>query len=422
VSDTKKTLELSVPVEQVAAETERVVAGIRQRVKLPGFRPGKAPAALIQSRFESEIRQDVLESLVPKTFRAHAERENLKVVGSPNVTDVHFHKGEPLRFKVEFEVFPDFELGVYRGLTVPYSEPSVSDEDIAQRMEAVREQKAEYVNIDPRPVEPGDHAVVALRSISGIEGPPVEQDEVMLHISDPDTVPAFNDNLLGVTPGEEKEIDVPYPEDYGNRRLAGKTVRFHVTLKGIRRKELPEVNDEFAADLGDYKSVEELREQLRRDLLREREAAATQEAKNKLVDVLVDAHDFPVPEAFIDRQIEASLEARLREVAAQGIDPRQLKLDWEEIRKAALPGATREVKASLLLDKIAEREAIEVMTDEVDREIHRVAKQVREPAAAVRMRFEKDGTLGRIASQIRTSKVLNFLFENATKVPPDQTE
>src|SRR5690606_7172704 len=148
---------------EVASETERVVAGIRQKVKLPGFRPGKAPASLIHSKFESEIRQDVLESLVPKAFRRHAERENLKVVGNPNVVDVHFHKGEPLRFKVEFEVFPEFELGDYRGLTVPYEEPVVSDEDVAGRLEALRDQKADYVNVDPRPLVSGDYAVVSLR-------------------------------------------------------------------------------------------------------------------------------------------------------------------------------------------------------------------------------------------------------------------
>ena len=412
----KHTLELTVPLADVEAETARVVAGIQKKVKLPGFRPGKAPLSIIQSRFESEIRQDVLEALLPKTFNAHAERENLRVVGSPNVTDVHFHKGEPLKFKIEFELFPQFDLGDYRGLTVTYNEPQVSDADIEERMELLRDQKADFINVDPRPVENGDFAVVTLRSISGVDGPPVEQDEMVLEVGNEKTLPEFTGNLLGMSPGEEKEFDVSYPEDYGSEKLAGKTVRFHLTLKGIRRKELPELNDEFAADVGDFKSIGELREQVRRDLFREREMVAIQEAKNKLVDQLVDAHDIAVPESMVDRQIQATIEARLREVAAQGVDPRKLKIDWREVKKAQQEPATREVKAGLVLEKIAEREAIETMNDEVDREVHRIAKQMREPAAAVRKRLEEDGAIRRIASRIRTEKVLSFLFENARKV------
>jgi trigger factor len=415
----KLTAELTVPVPDVDAETQRVISEIRKKVKLPGFRPGKAPSSIIESRFESEIRHDVLEALIPKAFQKHAENENLRVISTLNVTDVHFHRGEPLKFKVEFEIFPSFELGEYRDLTVPYAEPAINDDDIAKRLDEIRDQKAEYVNVDPRPAAEGDHAVVALRSISGVDGPPVEQDEMMIEVGGAESLAEFTTNLLGMTPGDEKDFDVAYPESYGSPRLAGRTVRFHLTLKGLRRKELPELNDEFAADVGDFKTLEELREQVRRDLFREREAVAMQQAKAKLVETLVDNHSFEVPETFVDRQIQADLEGNLRELAAQGVDPRKLNIDWHELKKSQQERATREVKATLLLDKIAEREAIETLTDEVDREIHRISKQVREPAAAVRMRLEKDGTVRRIATRIRTDKVLNFLFENARKVAPE---
>jgi trigger factor len=295
----------------------------------------------------------------------------------------------------------------------------VAESDIAERLEAWRDRKADYVNIDPRPIEDGDHAVVSLRSIAGVDGPPVESDEMVLHIGDTETLSAFNESLRGVEPGQELEIDVPYPADYGNQRLAGRTVRFRVKVTGIRRKELPELNDEFAQDVGDYRTLEELRDQIRIDLLRERELHATQEAKNKLIDLLVDAHDFPVPEAFIDRQLESDVEAYARELSSQGVDLSKVKLDWHELKKSQRERALRQVKASLLLDRIAEREAIETLTDEVDREVHKLAKQLREPAAAVRMKLEKDGGLGRIASRIRTDKVLNFLFEQARKVAPE---
>jgi trigger factor len=216
-----------------------------------------------------------------------------------------------------------------------------------------------------------------------------------------------------------KSVTIDYPENYAAERLAGKKVTFEVTVKGLRRKELPEANDEFAADMGDFKSIGELREEIRRDILRDRESAAKSEAQSKLVDALVDGHAFQVPDAYVDRQIEMNLESRLRELASQGVDPRKLKIDWEELKKAGADRARRDVKASLLLDKVADREAIETLNDEVDREIHRASKQMREPAAAVRMKFEKDGTLRNIVARIRTEKTLNFLFENARKVAPE---
>jgi trigger factor len=303
----------------------------------------------------------------------------------------------------------------YRDIEVPYHDPEVSDEDVSGRIEEIREQKADYANVDPRPVEAGDHAVVALESLSGVEGEPVKTDEVVLEIGGGDTLPAFTENLLGVTPGDELDFDVSYPEDYGSARLAGRTVRFHATLKGIRKKELPELNDEFAQDLGDYRTVDELRDSVRKGIFAQRQTDAQQAAKNELVEKLVDTHEFPVPEVFVDRQIRNRVEQSLRAMAAEGIDPANIKLDWDKVKETQREKALREVKASMLLSRISERESIHATRDEVDKEVERVARQQREPVAAVHMRFEKDGTLNRIASHIQTEKTLNYLFEHARK-------
>jgi trigger factor len=415
VEGCKHSLEISIPVIDVESELTRVTADVQKRAKLPGFRPGKAPTSIIRKQFAGDIRQQVLESLIPKFLQKQFEAENLNVVGTPDIKDVHFHDGEPLHFKAEFEVVPEIELGDYRGIEVPYAEPPVTDEDIDKRINEIREQKAQYVNVDPRPVEDGDHAVVTLESLSGVEGEPVKADEMVLEIGGPDTFPAFTENLRGVSPGEEREFEVTYPEDYGGARLAGRTVKFHATLKGIRRKERPEVNDEFAQDLGDYRDVGELREALRKNIFAQREYEAQQEAKNKIVDKLVDAHDFAVPEVFVERQVKNRLEQTLRAMAAEGVDPRSIKLDWNKVKESQRDKALREVKASMLLSKISEREAIAATRDEVDREVEKVARQQKEPVAALRMKFEKDGTLGRLASHIQTDKTLSFLFEQARK-------
>ena len=415
VEGCKHALEISIPVQEVESETDRVVADVLKRAKLPGFRPGKVPVSLVKKQFASDIRKRVLEALIPKYLHKQFEAENLNVVGTPDIKDVHYHAGEPLTFKAEFEVVSQIELQEYKEVEVPYHDPEVTEEDVAKRLDELREQKAQYVNIDPRPLENGDHAVVALESLAGVEGEPVKQEEMVLEIGGADTFEAFTENLRGVTPGEEKEFEVTYPAEFGAKRLAGRTVRFHATLKGLRKKELPELNDEFAQDVGDYRNVDELREAIRKSILAQHQYEAQQEAKNQIIDKLVDAHSFPVPEVFVERQIRNRVEQSLRAMAAEGVDPNSIKLDWEKVKETQRDKAVREVKASLLLSRIAEREAIGATRDEVDKEVERLARQQREPVAALQMKFEKDGTLGRIASHIQTEKTLNFLFEHARK-------
>lgn len=414
VEGVKHSLEVSVSVAEVEQETERVVAEIQKKVKLPGFRPGKAPVSLVKARFAGDIRQDVLEKLVPKAFRAAVDKDHLEVVGTPDISDVHFHAGEPLTFKADFEVAPTFDLGDYRGILVNYSEPEVTDGDILARLNEIREQKAEYVNEDPRPLADGDYAMISLESLSGVQ-PKITQDEVTLKIGDEATVAAFSEHLRGAAPEESREFDVTYPEDYERKNLAGRTVRFRGTVKAVRRKELPELNDEFAKDLGDYQTLDEVKDAVRKAILRDREHRAQEEAKGQLIDKLVDAHDFPVPKAYVERQIEINLENQLRTLAAQGIDPKSIKLDWNKVRETQRPKALRDVKASLLLDKIGERESIMATQEEVDKEVQRIARQQREAVAVTRAKLQKEGAIGRIAGAIRTEKTLNFLFEHARK-------
>jgi trigger factor len=410
----KHEVEITVPVDEITSETDRVVAKIQQKVRLPGFRPGKAPASLIRSKFAKEVREDVLENLVPKYFQKRLDEEELQVVGRPNVKEVDYKEGEPLRFKAEFEVAPNIELGEYRGVTVHYAEPEVTDEDVAKRLEEIRDQKAQFVNADPRTAADGDFAVVSLDSLSGA-AEHIHQEEMTLHVGDADTLPAFTEALQGMSPEEEKEFDVTYPEDYGQEKLAGKTVRFRMKLKMIRTKELPELNDEFAQDLGDYTTLDDLREAIRKSIFHEREYHAQQKAKDELLGKLIDSHDFPVPEAYVERQIETKLTQQFQELQERGVDPAKLKIDWSKLKESQRSKAVREVKGSLLIDKIADRESINATNDEVDHEVQRIAKQAKEPVAAMRKKLEKEGIIGRIAYRIRSDKTMNLLFEHARK-------
>jgi len=414
VEGCKHALEITVPLAEVEQETERAAAQIQGKARLPGFRPGKAPLSIVKTRFAGDIRQEVLDALVPRFLQAAVEQDNLQLVGRPNISDVHFHTGEPLRFRAEFEVAPTFDLGEYRGVTVTYNEPTVSDADVDERVEQIRDQKAQYVNEDPRPLVDGDYAVVSLESLEGV-AEKVSQEELMLKIGDEATMKEFSESLRGASPDEAREFEVTYPEDYDRPNLAGKTVKFRAVVKAVRRKDLPELNDEFAKDLGDFKTLDELKETIRKSIFQEREHRAKEDAKQQLIDKLVDTHEFPVPDAYIDRQIQINVENQLRSLAAQGVDPNQIKLDWEKVRETQKPRAIRDVKASLLLDKIGEREAIAPTQEEVDREVARIARQQREALAVTRAKLQKEGGLARIAGHIRTDKTLNFLFDQARK-------
>jgi len=414
VEGCKHELEISIPADAVAQENDKVTEQYRGKVRLKGFRAGKAPLSLVRKSFASEIRQKVVENLLPRFFKAKIQDDNLHIVGSPNLTDVHFHEGEPLTFKARFEVYPEFELSDYRGVEIPYTEPEVTAEDVEKRLEEIRETKAQYVNEDPRPLAQGDYAVVSLESLAGA-AEPVKTDEVQVLIGGPETLPGFTENLTGASPGDEKEFDVTYPEDFGRESLAGKTVRFKVDVKGLRRKELPELNDEFAKDMGDFMTLDEFKEAVRKSTAAQRQTEAQRSAKDRIVEKLVAANEFAVPELFVDRQIENRVEQRLRAMEQQGIDRNSFNLDWTKVKEAQRGDALREVRASLILTKVAEREAIVATRDEVDREVDKIARQEREAIASVRKKLLANGSMDRIAAHIQTEKTLNFLFEHATK-------
>ena len=414
----KHALDIHIPADAVSAEVERVVEKVRAKAHIQGFRPGKAPASIVRTRYAADIRQEAIENLIPKYLDKECEKENLRVVSRPQIKDLYFHDGEAVHFKAEFEVAPEFELKEARGLEVEYLEPVVTDEDVDGRINDIRESKSQFVNVDPRPAVDGDNCLVSLESIDGIEGEAMKQDEINIEIAGKDTFQSFTDALRGAEPDDVRQAEITYPDDYAAEKLAGKTVKFNVTLKQIRLKEMPELNDDFAKDLGDFQSVDELRDEVRKSIFRDREHAAQSEAKNKLIDKLVDMHEFAVPDTYVDNQVQSTIEGQLRQWQAQGMDVSKLKLDWAKLRETQHDRAKRDVMASLLLGKLASTESLNVTQDEMDGELQRIARQRREPVAAVRMSMEKDGSLDRIANRILTEKTLTFLFEHSVKVAP----
>lgn len=415
-------LQISIPWNEVETEQQRILRSFRKQARIPGFRPGKAPESVIRSRFAEEVRREVLEALVPKFFWKEAEAQDFRVVGTPNIQDVKFEESEPLQFRAEFEIVPDFELKEYRRLKVHFKEPEITDEEISAELERLRERQATFRNEDPRPLDDGDIAVVSLKS-DEVEGvPQVDQSETTLTIGSEETLADFTKALKGKSPGDKVDFDVTYPEDFGNERLAGKTIPFHAEVKGLRKKELPELDDNFAADVGDFRSLGELKDRIKEELHGHQRRHAVEHAHEHIIDELIKLHDFPLPERMVQDQIRTRVERTARSLASQGINLEEMQLDWKKIGEEQRSRAERDVKAGLLLERIAEAEAFEADEEEIDAQIERYAQQKKMSMAKARQELAESGALDNVRSNLVNQKTLNYLFDESEKVEHHEHE
>jgi len=414
-SNTKREIEVEVPPEEVARETEALIQKYQKVARLPGFRRGHVPPSIIRQRFAADIKNDVVDALVPRYFRKETDKLGLVPVSQPRVTDLHVHEGEPLRFKASFEVMPTIRPEGYKELRADKPVVSVTAEEVEDSLNSVREQHAAFTSVEGRPLVEGDFAQVSLDGQPNDgEGQPVHMDDVLVEIGGKNTMPEFNENLRGVSAGEERSFDVNYPADSADKRLAGKTFKYTVKVLSIKQKTLPELNDQFAKELGEFASLDEVRQRIREGMEEERKHGAEHEAKDKLVAELVKRNDFEVPEALVERQIDVRLERGLRALAAQGMRTEDIKkMDFNRLRAGQRDQALQEVKASLLLDKIAEEEKIDVSDEEIDREVEALAKQSKQTSEAIRARLTRDGALDRIRNRIRNEKTLDFLYRQS---------
>jgi len=418
-STTKREIQVEIPVAEVNRQTDTLIQKYQKVARIPGFRRGHVPASIIRQRFSEEIKTDMVEALVPRFFRQEAERLSLHPVSQPRVTDLHLHDGEPLRFKAAFEVLPEIKLEGYKELRADKPEIAVSEADVEQALVDLRERHASFNPVEGRPLADGDFAQVSLdgnpkAEAKPGEGQPVHMDEVLVEIAGKNTMPEFTEHLRGSSAGDERTFDVSYPDDTQDKRLAGKTFAYTVKVQSIKQKSLPELNDEFAKQLGQFQTVDDLRKAVREQMESERKHEAEHAAKEKLVSELIQRNDFEVPDSLIEQQIDIRIERGLRALAAQGLTAEQMKkLDLSRLRGAQREQAIHDVKAALLLERVAEEENIQVGGEEFDRELESLARQSKQTSEAVRARLTRDGGLDRIRTRIRNEKTLEFLYHQS---------
>jgi len=414
-NNTKREIQVEVPAEEVTRETDTLIQKYQKLARLPGFRRGHVPASIIRQRFGEEIKSEVVDALVPRYFRRETDKQGLIPVSQPRVTDLHIHEGEALRFKASFDVLPEIKVEGYKELRADKPEITVTEEEVEEALKSLQEQHATFTSVEGSALGEGDFAQVSLDgNPKDGEGKPVHMDDILVEIGGKNTMPEFTENLRGASAGDERTFDVSYPQDFSDQRLAGKTLTYTVKVQAIKQKSLPELTEEFAKQLGDFKDLPEVKQKIREGMESDRKHEVERQAKDKLVAELIRRNDFEVPEGLVDRQIDLRLERGLRALAAQGMKAEDMKkMDLNRLRAGQRDQAVQEVKASLLLDKVAQEENIQVSDAEIDREVEMLAKQSKQAPEAIRARLTRDGALDRIRNRIRSDKTLNFLYHQS---------
>jgi trigger factor len=406
-----------------------VIKRYQKLARIPGFRAGKVPESLIKTRFAQEVRQEVLESLVGDRFRKALDAQQVTPASQPQIVDMQLFDGQPLKFKAAFEVLPEFDVTGYDSEKIEKADTALTEEEYQAELNRVLDTHATVEPVEEdRPLVDGDWAEIEFKgefkpvaetvteegatAAEEDKAEPITGEDVLLEVGGANTLPAFNEALRGAKPGQELTFEVSYPADFGEPRLANQTVSYDVTVKAIKRKIYPERNAEFASQLGSYESWGDFETKLREMAQGRKSSSIENRAKDIMLEKLIERFQFPVPESFVQQQIEARLDRGLRALAQQGMTPDDMrKLDFVRLREAQRDQAINEVKASMILDKIAAAEGVTVADDEMERELMMLSIQSREPLDVLRERLTNDGSLDRIREQMRREKTGTVLYE-----------
>src|SRR6202790_13574 len=409
----RRELELEIPADEVSKEMERVAKELARVARVPRFRPGKAPISLIRRRFADDIKGEVLQTLVPDRVEKAVAEQKLTPVSRPEVDKLDFNEGQPLKFRAVFEVLPEFELGNYKNLELEMPPMEITDEDVTKTLDEMRERAAAFAPVEGRAIENGDYAQLKLMGTPEGEGEPLQADSVLCHIGAEETMEPFNENLRGGNTGDNKTSDVVYPADYPDAKLAGKTYHYAVDILGVKTKKLPELNDEFAKDVSNSPTLDELKTKVKEGLEHQRDHRQKELQREKVLAELIKLHDIPVPQSLVEHQMDVRLERVVRSLAAQGVDPQAVNVDWVTLRRRQEDRAKDDVKAELIVDRIASAENIEITDEELQGELEHAASHSGDSAEVLRARLTKQGTLDRMKAKLRSDKTLDWLAQNS---------
>ena len=416
ISSIKKKVSVEIPEDQVTKEVESFYKDLGKKAKIKGFRPGKVPRDILERYFKDYIKAEVVQKLIQDTYPQALTEADLQPVSPPVIDPGEFESGKPFQYSAVIEVKPAIKLEGYTGLKIEGKKEVVKDEEVEERLKALQNLHANLKAIsEARPIQTGDYVIVDYEASLG--GKPLEGGKAIdftLEVGSGQFIPALEEKLIGLKPEEEKEIEISFPEDYGYKKWAGKTISFDVKIKEIKEKILPPLDDEFAKDLGDYASFEELKAKLKGEIEKEKELGLERQLKDQVVDQLLETNPFEVPDSLVEEQAKAMVSDTKLRLAAQGVVLKNLGVSEEKLQEDYKAMAQKQVKTFLILDKIAGQEGITVTDDEADDRLREMSEKMHQKFDVVKRYYEKNGLLPEVKDGIIRDKTLNFLLEKAS--------
>jgi trigger factor len=413
VNETRKNLRVEIPTDIVNAEIDRIALDYSRKARIPGFRPGKAPARVIKQRYRDQILHDVAHDLIPRAIDNALRERGVEAVEPPDVRDVTVDEGQPLTFTASFDTVPPFETGDYGGLSLRRPESHVESEAVDLALQRLRERAARFLPVEGRGLEQGDTVVVDLER-KDADGKVDAHENVSVELGAKANPPGFDEHLLGLAAGASKTFAIQYPADYTIAELANAEVTYTVVAKELKRRVLPELDDEFAKDLGEFETLDALRARVREDLEHEARHSAERDVRADLMKQLAARVPFEVPPSLVERELDRRLEDFARRLMEQKIDPRQAGIDWDAFRESQREVARDAVAGAIYLDEVARRERLDATPDEIEQEVGRWAERSGRTPAAVRAALEKEGGMSRVSAGLRREKSIDFLMARAT--------
>lgn len=419
LSGCKRRVRFEIPAATAAGEFDSTVRKYSKLARLPGFRPGKAPAGIIKNRYKNEIREEVTQELMGRAYRQMLQERDLKPLGNPHIESLEYEPGGPLRFGVELEVLPQFEAPDYRGLRYKQEPVMATDVEIDEALDKLRDRHATVVTVEDRAAEDGDFVHVDLAGSypdePGHNHPhePFEEKDLVVALGDQNTHASFTENLRGVRPGESRSFAVAYAGDYPEKRIAGHTMSYTVVVKDIKNRRLPELNDEFARDVGDNQTLAELRDRIRAELQAAHSANEQASTRKQLLDQLVENLQVDVPDTLVEAELDSRIQSAAYNMAYRGVNPAKANIDWAKVRDQLRPEALHEAKAQMILSRVAENEKLDPSQEEIDQEIDRIAQRGGQPPEKVRQYFVKGERVESLRRDLRRRKAMELIYSSA---------
>jgi len=407
----KRRLQVEAPEDLVQKAWEEAYGRVSRQARLPGFRKGHVPRNLVKLHFADEVRREVAQRLIPQVYRQALAEARLKPVEDPDFHEVTLEEGSPLKFTAVVEIKPVITLGAYTGLSVQHSPGAVADEDVAKTLEHLREQHGEFRSVE-RAGDLGDLVIMDYTlTPEGME--PRQEQGYSFLVGSQAVLPEIDEAVIGLAAGGERETRVRFPDDHRREDLRGKTGVATVRVVEVKEKALPPLDDEFAKSLGQYATLDELKAEVRKELEAQRERDNRRTLEDKVVDALLAQHDFGVPAAMVLRQVAHLIEHARERMRRQGVDPDQIKWDYDKLAEELRPGALRAVRRALLLEAIADKEGLAPSDADVEAEVEKIARVSQRPAPAVRRLMEKSGDLEALRVSLREARTLDLLIQHA---------